>query len=244
MPPKRKPNAPGRAPNPTSQQSTTIYFYAPNSTPYGTFSQWYPSPLTIPTTSLHFLTRSPASTTLLATYAPRIPFTCAEQVHMFAKALLFGDAASCVRILARSDPKEQKKLGKRVKGFNEYKWTRVKSRVVRVGNWYKFTDSRNEGLKEVLLGTGERELVEAAKGDRVWGIGFGEGEAEGRRGEWGENRLGEAVMAVRRRIRMCEARGEEGGERGKGDLEWDGGEEEEEEEEEEEVGEGMGEEDG
>lgn len=81
-----------------------------------------------------------------------------------------------------------------------------------MGNWYKFT--QDETLRGVLVGTGERELVEASKGDRVWGCGFGEGEAEERRAEWGENRLGKALERVRGRIR-----GLEGGEVG---WEWDG----------------------
>lgn len=57
-------------------------------------------------------------------------------------------------------------------------------------------------LKQLLLETGDRELVEASSEDRVWGIGVGVEDAPGsRREEWGENLLGRALMGVRARIR-------------------------------------------
>ncbi|KAF2446048.1 DUF1768-domain-containing protein, partial [Karstenula rhodostoma CBS 690.94] len=152
-------------------ESNTIYFYLPNEHPYGVFSQWHPTPVTIPTTSLAFLiTTSPTASAILASHAPTLTFTCAEQAFMFAKALFFADDQTCTRILSTPDPKTQKKLGKQVRGFYEERWTEVKSRVAEVGNWYKFTG--DEGLRGVLLGTGERELVEASARDRVWGVGF------------------------------------------------------------------------
>ncbi|KAH7074387.1 hypothetical protein BKA63DRAFT_490938 [Paraphoma chrysanthemicola] len=223
MPPKRKPNPTGRAKKPDGQRSTTFFFYLPNDKPYGVFCQWHPSPITVPTSSLHFLATSPSSTELLAKYASSITFTCAEQVHMFAKGIVFADALSCTRILA--------KLGKAVTNFNEYKWTQVKSRVARVGNWYKFTNPVNKHMKEILLRTGDRELAEAARRDRVWGIGYDEMEAERYRERWGEKRLGKALMGVRDRVRTWQTRREEEGEGVGVEWEWDGGDEEVENEE-------------
>jgi hypothetical protein len=37
--------------------------------------------------------------------------------------------------------------------------------------------------------------------DRIWGVGFGEKNAENRRKDWGLNLLGKALMTVRERIR-------------------------------------------
>lgn len=71
------------------------------------------------------------------------------------------------------------------------------------GNWLKF--GQDKSLREELLGTGDRELVEASPIDRVWGIGFAAEHAERMREEWGENLLGKALMRVRERW------GEEGG---------------------------------
>jgi ribA/ribD-fused uncharacterized protein len=70
------------------------------------------------------------------------------------------------------------------------------------GNYHKFTVSRDaQELKNMLLATGERELVEASPYDRIWGIGFAERDAEGSRHWWGQNLLGKALMEVRRRLR-------------------------------------------
>jgi ribA/ribD-fused uncharacterized protein len=155
---------------------------------------------------------------------------------MFAKALYFSDASSCTRILATKHPKEQKSLGRKVENFNDYKWMRVKSRIVKVGSWYKYC--QNAAMRGLWLGTGVGELVEAARRDRVWGIGYNAEEAEGFREQWGENRLGKALMRVRERLRDEEKRKKEEGrvywewER-ELDWEWDGAGEEEEPEDDE-----------
>ena len=48
--------------------------------------------------------------------------------------------------------------------------------------------------------TGSRELVEASKTDRMWGVGFSVKKAGDHRDQWGENLLGKALMCVRERI--------------------------------------------
>ena len=72
---------------------------------------------------------------------------------MLCKALYFGDEESCKKIMETSDPSEQKKLGKGVQGFSDVEWDGVKSRVARVGNWYKFTNGRNIYMRDILLDT-------------------------------------------------------------------------------------------
>lgn len=140
---------------------------------------------------------------------------------MFLKALYFSDAESCKSILATTDPAEQKKLGKNVKGFSDEEWDGVKSRVARVGNWFKFTHPDNGHMREILLGTEERELAEAGRRDRVWEIGYQAHEAERYRQSWGENRLGKALMTVRTRIREVALKEREMGVLD--DWVWDGG---------------------
>jgi ribA/ribD-fused uncharacterized protein len=176
------------------RKSHTVYFYLPNESLYGIFCQWHPSAITIPISSLTFLTSRSSTTlpsTILSAHGTSLTFTCAEQFYMFSKSLFFGDAQTYTRILSTTDPKEQKKFGQKVVGFDEWKWTCVKSRVCRVGNWYKFL--QNEGMRVVLLGTERRELVEAARSDRVWGIGFHAIEAEGKRGGVGREQVGEGI---------------------------------------------------
>ena len=101
----------------------------------------------------------------------------------FGKALHFCDAATGACIMASSDPKEQKKLGSSVEGFSDSRRSCVKEKVAVQGNCYKF--SQNARLKEALLATGERELCEASRRDRVWGIGYRADEAERYREFWG-----------------------------------------------------------
>lgn len=76
----------------------------------------------------------------------------------------------------------------------------MKYNVVEEGNYMKFT--QNENLKKLLLDTGERELVEASRFDRVWGIGYSAANAlYVEKEEWGQNLLGKALMRVRERTR-------------------------------------------
>ena len=58
-------------------------------------------------------------------------------------------------------------------------------------------------MKEFLLGTGDRVLVEASPRDRIWGIGMGANNENAENPNlWrGKNLLGFALMEVRERIR-------------------------------------------
>jgi ribA/ribD-fused uncharacterized protein len=48
-----------------------------------------------------------------------------------------------------------------------------KLEIVTQGNVHKFTISSNaKDLKDWLLETGDRELVEASPFDRIWGVGY------------------------------------------------------------------------
>lgn len=97
------------------------------------------------------------------------------------------------------DPRELKALGREVPNFNDEIWHQERFKIVVAGNYYKFT--QNPELKELLLKTGDRELVEASPRDRIWGVGFGAKNAGKMRHKWGLNLLGRSVMEVRRMIR-------------------------------------------
>lgn len=133
-----------------------------------------------------------------------VSFNCAEQYMMLAKALLFRDLEAAQSILHTPHPKEQKQFGRGIRGWVDEEWEVVREQVVETGNWYKFNDKRNLALKRMLLATGDRELVEAAGRDRVWGIGFNAKNAMEHRKHWGLNLLGKCLMRVRKRIRESE----------------------------------------
>jgi ribA/ribD-fused uncharacterized protein len=86
-----------------------------------------------------------------------------------------------------------------VKNFEQQEWEERCDGIVEEGNYVKF--SQDERLKGVLLGTGSREIVETSPNDRFWGIGFDTESAEANVQNWGEDRLGKALMRVRERPR-------------------------------------------
>lgn len=126
-----------------------------------------------------------------------IIYNCCEQYMMAEKARLFEDKEHLEDIMATSSPSLQKKLGRLVENFNEDEWNSVCKDVVYRGNLAKF--SQNESLKEKLLSTGSRVLVEANPYDKIWGVGLA---ADDTRiddpDNWkGMNWLGEVIMKVR-----------------------------------------------
>lgn len=182
---------------------TPIFFYMPYDSPCGCFCQWRLSPFTVKLRSFDYLGTLPDDIDA----GTEITFNCAEQYMMYAKALYFKDPDTGKRILRTDDPKEQKKLGKAVKGFWDGAWSEVREKVAEEGNWAKFITIDNGHMKDILLGTGDRELCEASSQDRIWGIGYKEKDARpmalaGRRESWGLNLLGKALMKVRERLRV------------------------------------------
>ena len=80
---------------------------------------------------------------------------------MYHKATLFKDTETAKKIMEAKKPAEQKALGRQVKGFNSKLWDAHKEKIVEEGNWHKFQSAGEDlRLKERLLATGQRELVE------------------------------------------------------------------------------------
>ncbi|GAA1005592.1 hypothetical protein CF54_06415 [Streptomyces sp. F-3] len=142
-------------------------------------SQWWPSPFVV----------------------DGVPYPTAEHWMMAGKARLFADAEAERRVLAARHPAEAKKAGRLVRGFDERTWERERFGIVVEGNVHKF--GSHPALREFLLNTGDRVLVEASPVDRVWGIGLAatdDGASDPER--WrGANLLGFALMEARRRLR-------------------------------------------
>lgn len=68
---------------------------------------------------------------------------------MYHKALLFTDTDIASKILREPEPKKQKALGRKVKGFNHKIWDEQKEAIVEEGNWWKFMSVK--GLVSLLL---------------------------------------------------------------------------------------------
>lgn len=124
-------------------------------------------------------------------------FATAEQYMMYKKAELFNDTEIMDVIIRKPDahPAEHKKMGRRVKNFNQTTWDNAYMNIVTVGNACKFT--QNSTRTGMLLGTSGKTVVEASPHDRGWGIGFDEIEAPMNVTEWGMNKLGISLGRVR-----------------------------------------------
>ncbi|KAK4548419.1 hypothetical protein LTR36_009329 [Oleoguttula mirabilis] len=99
-------------------------------------------------------------------------------------------------IMAEQKPGRQKELARSVRFTPSQlkEWEKVKFDVVMQGSYYKY--SQNGEMRDRLLATGDRELVEASPQDNVWGIGLAAEFAEMHRADWGSNLLGKALMTV------------------------------------------------
>ncbi|MDE6314248.1 MAG: NADAR family protein [Lachnospiraceae bacterium] len=120
-----------------------------------------------------------------------------EQYMMAQKALLFEDKEMFRQIMKAEHPKQFKTLGRKIRGFQEEVWKEHRMDIVVAGNYAKF--SQNPELKNFLLASKERILVEASPYDKIWGIGMtGDSPNVENPLTWkGTNLLGFALMEVR-----------------------------------------------
>ena len=140
-------------------------------------------------------------------------YICAEQYMMAKKAECFGDKEDLEQILSAKDPAQMKALGRQVRGFDAKVWDEIKFSVVLNASYLKF--SQNAPLREFLLQTGSKILVEASPVDKIWGIGLGASDENAQNPiRWrGQNLLGFALMRARdeiakvyKNVHLCDAR--------------------------------------
>ena len=130
-----------------------------------------------------------------------VTYLTAEHYMMAEKARLFKDQFSWERIIGVDNPGEAKKLGRKVKGFQEDIWRNNRFAIVVRGNIAKF--DQNPLLKEFLLATNDNVLVEASPYDRIWGVGLG-AKSPQILDPWqwkGLNLLGFALMEARSKLK-------------------------------------------
>lgn len=124
-------------------------------------------------------------------------FNCSEQYMMYYKALLFDDHQAAESIMIKTNPSEQKAIGRLIQGFNISRWEKFAREIVWLGCHYKFT--QNPKLLQELLATRGTLLVEASPTDVVWGVGLdGADPLIQDRANWrGTNWLGEVLTDLR-----------------------------------------------
>ena len=130
-------------------------------------------------------------------------YRTAEQYMMAAKARYFNDDVSHTKIMRSLSPSHAKALGRAVEGYVDAEWDAVRYDIVLAGNILKFT--QNEDLKNILLATGDKIIVEASPTDDIWGIALDEdvdADIIQDVSKWkGQNLLGFVLMDVRDYIR-------------------------------------------
>ena len=138
-------------------------------------SQWFPSPFTV----------------------RGVTYATAEHWMMAKKAELFNDIEIRQHILESETPAIAKELGRKVKNFDDGKWSKACFDIVVEGNINKF--SQRDELRKFLLNTANKVIVEASPTDTIWGIGLPQDNPRALSpSAWrGKNLLGFALMEVR-----------------------------------------------
>lgn len=131
-----------------------------------------------------------------------ITFSCGEQYIMYSKACLFNDNEMAEVILKEHLPSKMKAWGRKVKSYDDATWCAQREDITYTGLLEKY--KQNQMLCNLLMETGEREIVEASPRDRIWGIGMGENNVnvEDKTMWKGRNILGSILMRVRNQIKQ------------------------------------------
>ena len=114
---------------------------------------------------------------------------------MSQKALMFKDIEAHKKIMSELEAAKIKYIGSAIKGYSKEKWQSDYHPIVIKGLMAKFT---NPKLKAVLLGTGEKEIIEAST-DEFWGVGLSlRSDKLFSKSKWsGLNTMGKALMEIR-----------------------------------------------
>lgn len=118
---------------------------------HGVFSNWHSTPFLMP-----FIDNE------------RQRFNCSEQALMACKALEAGDTNSIKSILSAQTPKEQKALGRAVKGLDVEIWEQNRQKIMELIIHFKFRSTP----KMAVIRTRFRgwNFVEASPLDAIWGV--------------------------------------------------------------------------
>lgn len=129
-----------------------------------------------------------------------VKFSCVEQYMMYKKAMLFNNIRIAKEIMAETDPKNMKALGRKVKGLDFNVWDKHKFEIVLTGVTNKFM--QNKELEQWLIEAEADYFVEASPFDAIWGIRLSPTDPRCLDvNQWkGENLLGKALMQAREDI--------------------------------------------
>lgn len=118
---------------------------------------------------------------------------------MWRKSMFFNDKEIAEKILATTNPRDAKNLGRKVRGFDNVLWDTVKYDIMFTANFHKY--NQNKELCSTLLSPlfEGKTFVEASPYDKVWGIGMSmDDDGVDDESNWkGENLLGKVITSIR-----------------------------------------------
>lgn len=155
-------------------------------------------------TAIYFL-RGPFSNFYSAAFIlDNYTYSNSEQAFMHLKALHFNDLDHANLILNTSNPAQAKAYGRGVKNFDVIEWHSVSYDYMYRVNKAKY--EQNYKLKQLLLSTKGKELVECNPKDYIWSCGYIATDTRAlNKSEWkGKNWLGRVLMDVRSSLKNKE----------------------------------------
>jgi len=129
-------------------------------------------------------------------------FTNSEQIYMYIKAKFFNDQETAVKIVKEGiEPRIARNLGQLVKHYSDEEWFKVRKGMMYKAVLLKFRS--NDEIKNKLLSTGNKILVEASPIDKWWGVMLSEDDDKilDEKNWKGQNLLGQVLMEVRDKLR-------------------------------------------
>lgn len=128
-------------------------------------------------------------------------YSSVEQYFQCQKAIRLEDHDTAASIMATNDPVLQLRLGRKPR-MDKNKWNNtIAKQVMETAVKTKF--EQNEDLKNQLLATGNRNIVECNKYDKLWGNGLSLYDANAAvKAQWkGENALGTILVMTREALK-------------------------------------------
>ena len=124
-------------------------------------------------------------------------YSSSEQALIYGKVVFAcRDSEIAKQILDTNDVKKIKDLGQKATKFNEQKWDKIKYDLMVNILIAKF--AQNANIRNILLATDDKVLIENAPWDSIWGIGNSPNATEDPKTWNGTNLLGYSLMETRK----------------------------------------------
>lgn len=125
-------------------------------------------------------------------------FDNSEALFMYLKCKFFNQEELALEVTENQDPAKVKKIGRKIKNYNEKSWAESRVGYMKLVQVMKF--GQHPELNKILLATGDKQIIEASPLDNIWGVGMYSTHPDVEDPEkWkGQNLLGKVLESVRK----------------------------------------------